>query len=102
MSSRSWLSRLAAGSPREREWRWFRLLAGFGLLLLPLCVFLAGRVTLGAYEGSGLLSFLGTFYGDLLVLRPAAWGLVLGPWLLFQGIRLTSRPARRLRRSRRR
>lgn len=96
MRALSWFSRLAAGSSREREWRWFRLLAGFGLLGLPLCVFVAGRLTLGAYEGSGLFSFLGTFYFDLLKLKLTAWALVLGPWLLFQAVRLASRPARRL------
>jgi hypothetical protein len=96
MHAPSWFSRLNAGSRREREWRWFRLLAGFGLLGLPLCVFIAGRVTLGAYEGSGLFSFLGTFYLDLLKLKFTAWGLLLGPWLLFQTVRYASRPARRL------
>jgi len=96
MSASSWSSRLNAGSRREREWRWFRLLAGFGLLGLPLCVFVAGRMTLGAYEGSGLFSFLGTLYLDLLKLKLTAWGLVLGPWLLFQTVRFTSRPMRRL------
>lgn len=91
-----WISRLRAGSRREREWRWFKLLAGFGLVGLPLCVFVAGRLTLGSYEGGGLPSFLGTFYLDLLKLRVTAWGLVLGPWLLFQVVRYASRPARRL------
>ena len=96
MRNSTWLSRLNAGSRRDREWRWFRLLAGFGLLGLPLCVFIAGRITLGAYEGSGFFSFLGTFYLDLLKLKFTAWGLALGPWLLFQAVRFTSRPARRL------
>ena len=91
-----WISRLRTGTRREREWRWFKWFAGFGLVGLPLCVFVAGRLTLGSYEGSGHLSFLGTFYLDLLKLRLPAWGLVLGPWLLFQLVRYTSRPARRL------
>lgn len=91
-----WKQQLDAGSRREREWRWFRLLAGFGLLALPLCVFIAGRLTLGAYEGGGLFSFLGHFYLDLLKLRIPAWTVVLGPWLLFQVVRHLSRPARRL------
>jgi hypothetical protein len=96
MIPKALVSRLNAGSRREREWRWFRLLAGFGLLALPLCVFLAGRLTLGSYEGGGLFSFLGHFYLDLLKLRLPAWSLVLGPWLLFQLVRWASRPARRL------
>ena len=79
-----WISRLRTGTRREREWRWFKWFAGFGLVGLPLCVFVAGRLTLG------------TFYLDLLKLRLPAWGLVLGPWLLFQLVRYTSRPARRL------
>lgn len=96
MLSPRWKQRLNAGTRREREWRWFRQLTGFGLLALPLCVFVAGRLTLGAYEGGGLFSFLGHFYLDLLKLRLPAWGLVLGPWILFQVVRHASRPARRL------
>ena len=53
-------------------------------------------ITRRAYEGGGLFSFLGHFYLDLLKLRLPAWGLVLGPWLLFQIVRQASRPARRL------
>lgn len=96
MATPQWLRKLSTGTPREREWALFCVLGGFGLLVLPLCVFVVGRLTLGAYEGSGLPAFLGTLYLDLVKFNPAAWGLVLGPYLIFQALRLASRPARRL------
>ena len=101
MATPNWLRKLTTGTPREREWALFGVLGGFGLLILPLCVFMVGKLTLGAYEGSGLPAFLGTLYLDLVKFHPAAWALVLGPYLIFQALRLASRPARRLRGGRR-
>ncbi len=63
-------------------------------MLLPGCIYLAGVLTLGPYEG-GLWAFLKSLYGAFLTLKPTAWGLLLGPYLLFQAIRLLSRPLRR-------
>jgi hypothetical protein len=74
-----------------------RLLAfagGFGIAVLPLLVYVAGAATLGPYEG-GLWTFLGKLYGDFLRLSPAAWGLLLGPYVMFQALRLLTRPLRR-------
>jgi hypothetical protein len=67
---------------------------GFGILLLPFAVYFAGASTLGPYEG-GLLSFLGKLYGDFVTLSPAALLLLFGPYLLFQTVRLLTRPLRR-------
>ena len=77
----------------RREARYFAILGGFGVLLLPLAVYLAGATTLGPYEG-GLLSFLGKLYLDFITATPAALLLLLGPYLLFQTLRRLTRPLR--------
>jgi len=57
------------------------LLCGFGLL--PVLVFVVGEAVVGPYAGtSGLASFLGTIYGDLLTFEPGAWILVATPSLI--------------------
>jgi hypothetical protein len=72
------------------------LLAGiaFGLVVFPLLVYLAGAATLGPYDG-GLGAFLAVLYGDFARLGPAAWLLLLGPYVLFQAVRVLTRPLRR-------
>jgi uncharacterized membrane protein YdjX (TVP38/TMEM64 family) len=87
---------LATGRHINRELRYFLLMAGFGLLVLPFLVYLAGVLSLGPYEG-GLLSFLGSLYGSFVTLQPTAWALLLGPYLLFWVVRLMTRPWRRRR-----
>jgi len=77
------------GSKMRRELVYFGLIAGFGLVVLPFLVYLAGVLSLGPYEG-GLLAFLGS-----LTLQPSAWALLLGPYLLFWAVRLLTRPIRR-------
>jgi uncharacterized membrane protein YdjX (TVP38/TMEM64 family) len=89
-------NRVADGRHINRELRYFLLIAGFGLLVLPFLVYLAGVLSLGPYEG-GLLSFLGSLYGSFLTLQPTAWALLLGPYLLFWIVRLMTRPLRRRR-----
>jgi hypothetical protein len=80
----------------RRELVYLGWIAGFGLLVLPFLVYLAGRLTLGPYEG-GLLAFLGALYGAFLTLQPSAWLLLLGPYALFWTVRLLTRPLRRSR-----
>lgn len=70
------------------------LLIGFGVGLLPLLVYVAGAATLGPYDG-GLGQFLPHFYRDLAGLSPGALALVLGPYVVFSGVRLLTRPLRR-------
>jgi hypothetical protein len=79
---------------RRRELLWFGVVGGFGLFVLPLLIYAAGSRTLGPYEGGGLLTFLGVLYGDFVRLHPAAWALMLGPYALFMGLRLITRPLR--------
>lgn len=78
----------------RRELRYFALLFGFGLLVMPFLIYLAGVLTLGPYDG-GLLTFLGSLLGAVFTARPSAWLLVIGPYLLFTAIRLLTRPIRR-------
>lgn len=90
-----------AGTPRPRsalgrELRWFLIVGGFGLFVLPFLIYATGAASLGPYEG-GVGSFLKTLYGDFVRLAPAAWLLLLGPYALFWAIRLLTRPFRRRR-----
>ena len=78
----------------RRELRIAGLLFGFGLLVMPFLIYLAGVLTLGPYEG-GLLSFLGALLGAFFTLAPSAWLLVAGPYLLFSALRYLTRPLRR-------
>jgi hypothetical protein len=87
-----WLPGLPA--PWRRELGFLALWLAFGLLVMPLLIYLAGVLTLGPYEG-GLPSFLGSLYVPFFTATPSAWLLVLGPYLLFTAVRLLTRPLRR-------
>lgn len=78
----------------RRELGWFALFLGFGLLVMPFLIYLAGVLTLGPYEG-GLLAFLGSLMRSVSTAAPSAWLLVTGPYLLFTAVRLLTRPLRR-------
>ena len=80
----------------RRELVYFGLIAGFGLVVLPFLIYLAGVLSLGPYEG-GLLAFLGSLYGAFFAFQPSAWALLLGPYPLFWVVRLLTRPIRRSR-----
>lgn len=77
----------------RRELGFFALLLGFGLLMMPFLIYLAGVLTLGPYEG-GLLAFLGSLMSAVFTAKPSAWLLVIGPYLLFTAVRLLTRPFR--------
>jgi hypothetical protein len=78
----------------RREIRIAALLVGFGLVVMPFLIYLAGVLTLGPYEG-GLPAFLGSLYLAFFTATPTAWLLVAGPWLLVTAVRLLTRPIRR-------
>ncbi len=78
----------------RRELRIAALWFGFGLLVMPFLIYLAGVLTLGPYD-DGLLAFLGSLLAAFFTAKPTAWLLVLGPYLLFTTIRLLTRPLRR-------
>ncbi|MGQ0429332.1 MAG: hypothetical protein ACT4UQ_05320 [Gammaproteobacteria bacterium] len=87
-----WLARLPPFW--RRELGLLALLAGFGLLVMPFLIYVAGLLTLGPYEG-GLLAFLGSLYLAFFTATTTAWLLVLGPYLMFTAVRLLTRPLRR-------
>jgi len=78
----------------RRELGLFALLFGFGLLVLPFLIYLAGVMTLGPYQG-GLLAFFVSLLGAFFTAKPSAWLLVIGPYLLFSAVRFLTRPLRR-------
>jgi hypothetical protein len=74
-----------ATKPWQREAVLAALLIGFGLLVLPFAVYFVGQRVLGDYgEGLGASALAETIWLDLLALRPAAWILVLSPYLTMQ------------------
>ena len=82
----------------HRQARTAVILIGFGAFVVPFIIYLVGQMTLGPSE-AGLPGFLKSLYGSFLQLRPSAWALLLGPYLLYLAIQLTSRPLRRGKRS---
>ncbi|MGH7122834.1 MAG: hypothetical protein ACREFI_00580 [Stellaceae bacterium] len=62
-----------------------------GLLLLPPAIYWVGRQLVGDYAGGGLLALADQIWSDLLQLEPAAWVLVLSPYVLLQLVRLIRR-----------
>jgi hypothetical protein len=80
-------------APARRELKILLLVGGFGLLVLPFVIYAVGAATLGPYDG-GLGAFLSTLYGQFVRFAPGAWALLLGPYLLFQAVRLLTRPIR--------
>jgi hypothetical protein len=63
-----------------------------GLLLLPPAIYWVGRQVAGDYAGgSGPLALANQIWADFMGLEPAAWLLVLSPYLLLQLLRLIGR-----------
>ena len=68
----------------------FWLLMG-GLFLLPVAVYMVGRLIFGEYGGTGFTAFYGMLYSELYSGAQSVWFLVLSPYLIFQLLRLTLR-----------
>jgi hypothetical protein len=51
-----------------------------GLVVLPICVYVAGKVMLGGYDGASFLRFFGRLYLSLFHGSLASWVMVLGPY----------------------
>jgi hypothetical protein len=65
------------------------LLMAVGLLALPAAIFVVGGQIMGPYEGeNGLASLAGAIWTALGTGQPAAWTLVLSPYLVVQLFRL--------------
>ena len=72
-----------------REGVVFLSLLLFGVLLLPVAVYLIGQTVFGAYGGDGYGEFFATLAGKLVAFEWAAWFLVLSPYLAIQAFRIT-------------
>lgn len=65
-----------------------------GLFLLPVAIYVVGRLLFGEYGGTGFTAFYGMLHSDLRSGAPSAWFLVLSPYLIWQLLRLTLRAFR--------
>ncbi len=65
------------------------VLVFLGLALLPLCIYLVGQAIFGEYGSGGFSGFFGALHRELREGEPAAWFLLLSPYLLWQLARLT-------------
>jgi hypothetical protein len=75
--------------PYKKELILFGCLFGFGLLLLPLVVYIVGVEIVGPYEGEGgALGLLTSIFVALARGEWAAWILALSPYLVVQLTRL--------------
>ena len=72
-----------------RELALFAVLFLVGLILLPLAVYLVGQFVFGDYGGGAFGSFHGALRAELGAGNPAAWFLVLSPYVVWQLLRLT-------------
>jgi hypothetical protein len=66
----------------KRELTIAAALLAAGLFVLPIGVYLVGQRLFGEYVAGGdVLTLAEKIWGDFLILRPAAWVLVLSPYL---------------------
>ena len=67
---------------RTRDWLVIVLAVALvlGLLVLPLLIYLAGRLTLGSYANGGPLALLGDYLRGLANGHLSVWIAVLGPY----------------------
>jgi hypothetical protein len=64
-------------------------LVGVGLLVLPPTVYWVGRQVVGEYESAaGLIGLMDQIWSEFFTGQPAAWLLVMSPYLVVQLLRL--------------
>ena len=61
----------------------------FGLVILPIGIYLVGDQVFGSYAGHGFGDFFGALSSKIRSGEPVAWFLVLAPYIGVQIIRLT-------------
>jgi hypothetical protein len=81
--------------PRLRRELWL-LAAGIILafIVMPVAIYFVGVLTLGPYTAGGLGSFISDYYRGLFHGWLPGWGVVFGPYLLLQALRLLIRMRR--------
>ena len=58
-----------------------------GLVILPIAIYFVGQLVFGEYGGSGYVHFFSELSGKVRSGDPAAWFLVLSPYLGWQALR---------------
>lgn len=71
-----------------RETALLVILVFAGLVLLPVAIYWIGPLVLGEYGGYGFADFFGSLGARIRSGEPAAWFLVLSPYLAVQTLRL--------------
>ena len=61
-----------------------------GIVILPIVIWMVGKVVFGEYGGAGYGDFFGTLSAKLRAVDAVAWFLVLSPWLAVQLLRLAA------------
>ena len=61
----------------------------FGMVLLPLFIYVIGRTLFGEYAGTGFSDFYGMLHSELRSGQPVVWFLMLSPYLAWQLLRLS-------------
>jgi len=74
-------------NPVAREALAAALALALGSALLPAVIYLAGTTLLGRYDGASLARTYSTVFSGLSAPSPAAWIVLLGPYLLYQLLR---------------
>ncbi|MCH7821714.1 MAG: hypothetical protein IIA07_06825 [Proteobacteria bacterium] len=72
-----------------RETALFLGLLFFGLVLMPIAIYLVGQNIFGAYGGHGYGDFFGNLSAKIRAGELVAWFLVLAPYLAWQTLRVT-------------
>ena len=73
-----------------RELALFLCLLFFGLLILPLAIYIVGKFVFGEYDGSGFSAFYGTLHRGIRDTDLVVLFLVFSPYLIWQLTRLTT------------
>ena len=74
----------------KREALLFLALLFFGLVILPMAIWVVGGAIFGAYGGAGYADFFGTLSAKIRAGDWVAWFLVLSPWIAWQILRLAA------------
>lgn len=89
MSAQSAIGQSSMRKIATREAALFLGLLLFGLLILPIAVYLVGGTVFGEYGGDGFFAFYGMLHSAIRNGETAVLFLVLSPYLLWQVFRLT-------------
>lgn len=72
----------------QKEVALLAVLLFFGLVLMPIGIFLIGDAVFGSYGGRGYGEFFATISEKIRSGDRVAWFLVLAPYLVWQSLRL--------------